>query len=67
MTKIAIVGCNGKMGGYVAEAVGERDDCQALFGVDAFGESKYDFPVYNSFPRHRRSPMSSSTFPIRQR
>ena len=30
MTKIAIVGCNGKMGGYVAEAVGERDDLSDL-------------------------------------
>ena len=56
MTKIAIVGCNGKMGGYVADAVGERDDCQALFGVDAFGESKYDFPVYKHFSEAQEKP-----------
>ena len=56
MTKITIVGCNGKMGGYVADAVSERDDCQALFGVDAFGESKYDFPVYKHFSEAQEKP-----------
>ncbi len=49
MTKIAIVGCNGKMGGFVAEAVRENAACETLFGVDAFGVSKADFPVYKSF------------------
>ena len=46
MIKIAIVGCNGKMGGYVAEAVENSSECEAIFGVDAFGKSRYDFPVY---------------------
>ena len=49
MTKVAIVGCNGKMGGYVAEAVENSSECEAIFGVDAFGKSRYDFPVYPSF------------------
>ena len=49
MTKIAIVGCNGKMGYFVAQAVKEKADCETVFGVDAFGESKNGFPVYPSF------------------
>lgn len=49
MTKVAIVGCNGKMGYFVAQAVKENAACETLFGVDAFGESRCDFPVYPSF------------------
>ncbi len=49
MVNVAIVGCNGKMGHFVAEAVSENREATAFFGVDAFGESKYDFPVYKSF------------------
>ena len=56
MTKIAVVGCNGKMGGFVAEAVKENENCEALFGIDAFGESKYDFPVYKSFDEATDKP-----------
>lgn len=56
MTKIAVVGCNGKMGGFVAEAVKENENCEALFGIDAFGESKYDFPVYKSFDEAADKP-----------
>ena len=44
MTKVAIVGCNGKMGGFVAQAVQDNAACEALFGVDAFGNNKYEFP-----------------------
>lgn len=56
MIKAAIVGCNGKMGGYVAQAVFEHAQAQALFGVDAFGESKYDFPVFKSFSEVQDKP-----------
>ena len=56
MTKIAIVGCNGKMGGFVAEAVRENAACETLFGVDAFGVSKADFPVYKSFDEAADKP-----------
>ncbi len=49
MVKVAIVGCNGKMGGFVAQAVENNSGCQTLFGVDAFGTNKYEFPVYTSF------------------
>ena len=38
MVNTAIVGCNGKMGCFVAQAVQSREDCNVLFGVDAFGE-----------------------------
>ena len=49
MVKVAIVGCNGKMGFFVAESVESNPGTQTIFGVDAFGEKKYDFPVYKSF------------------
>ena len=56
MVKVAIVGCNGKMGGYVADAVDSRDNCETLFGVDAFGTNKRDFPVYKSFDEANEKP-----------
>lgn len=56
MTKIAIVGCNGKMGGFVARAVDESMECETLFGVDAFGKSNYEFPVYGSFDEAAEKP-----------
>jgi 4-hydroxy-tetrahydrodipicolinate reductase len=49
MVRIAIVGCNGKMGYFVADTVSKHEDCTAAFGVDAFGESKFDFDLYRGF------------------
>ena len=49
MVNIAIVGSNGKMGGFVARAAEENDACQTLFGVDAYGVNKNEFPVYKDF------------------
>lgn len=56
MVRIAIVGCNGKMGYFVADAVSQRDDCVTAFGVDAFGESKFDFDLYRSFAEVKDVP-----------
>ena len=56
MVNVAIVGCNGKMGGFVAQAVNDNKNTQAIFGVDAFGENKYDFPVYKSFDEAESKP-----------
>ena len=56
MTNIAIVGCNGKMGYFVASAVKENPEAQTLFGVDAFGENKHDFAVYKSFDEVQEKP-----------
>ncbi len=49
MVNVAILGCNGKMGHFVVQAVSENPVAKVLFGVDAFGESGYDFPVYKNF------------------
>ena len=49
MVRIAIVGCNGKMGYYVADAVTKRVDCEIAFGVDAYGENKNGVKLYRSF------------------
>jgi len=56
MTKIAIVGCNGKMGYFVAQSVNENPETKVLFGVDAFGENKYDFDVFKSFDEADKTP-----------
>lgn len=56
MTKIAIVGCNGKMGYFVAQSVNENPETEVMFGVDAFGENKYDFDVYKSFDEADKTP-----------
>ncbi len=49
MIRIAIVGCNGKMGYFVADTISKRSDCTVAFGVDAYGENKFDFELYRSF------------------
>lgn len=49
MVNVAIVGCNGKMGGFLAAAVAENEETKTKFGIDAFGERDYDFPVYKTF------------------
>lgn len=56
MIKVAIVGCNGHMGRFVAQAVADHPDTEALFGVDAFGENTYAFPVYKSFDEAQEKP-----------
>ena len=56
MTKIAIVGCNGKMGYFVAQSVIENPETEVLFGVDAFGENKFDFDVIKSFDEADKTP-----------
>ena len=56
MTKIAIVGCNGKMGYFVAQSVNENPETEVMFGVDAFGSNKYDFEVYKSFDEADKTP-----------
>lgn len=48
MVSIALVGCNGRMGKAVSEAVAARNDCKILFGADPFGTSAYEYPVYKS-------------------
>lgn len=48
MVSIALVGCNGRMGKAVSEAVAARNDCKILFGADPFGTSAYEYTVYKS-------------------
>lgn len=49
MIGILLHGCNGKMGQAVTNAVSQRDDVKIVCGVDPYGESAYDYPVYRSF------------------
>lgn len=56
MVKISIVGCNGKMGYFVSQAVEENPETETIFGVDAFGDNKYSFDVYKSFEEADKTP-----------
>ena len=56
MIKIAIVGANGKMGYFVAQSVIENPETEVAFGIDAYGENKYDFEVYKSFDEAGEKP-----------
>lgn len=49
MINILLHGCNGKMGQAVTNAMSQRDDMNIICGVDPFGTSSYDYPVYKSF------------------
>lgn len=49
MTNIILSGCNGKMGQVISRLVSERDDVEIAFGFDINTESKFGYPVYNSF------------------
>ena len=48
MTKMIMHGCNGRMGHVIVDLVKEDDSIEVVAGVDAFGESNYDFPVFKS-------------------
>ena len=48
MVKMIMHGCNGRMGHVIVDLCKEDQDVQVVAGVDAFGESSYDFPVFKS-------------------
>lgn len=56
MVKLAIVGCNGKMGNFVADAILKRENCTVMFGVDAYGDCKFDYTLYRSFSDVKEVP-----------
>lgn len=48
MTKMIMHGCNGRMGHVIIDLVKEDKDIEVVAGVDAYGESSYDFPVFKN-------------------
>lgn len=48
MTKIAISGCNGKMGKMIYNCIISRDDCIVASGIDLNTTQYADFPVVSS-------------------
>jgi 4-hydroxy-tetrahydrodipicolinate reductase len=48
MVKMIMHGCNGRMGHVIVDLCKEDQDIQVVAGVDAYGESSYDFPVFKS-------------------
>ncbi len=48
MTKMIMHGCNGRMGHVIIDLAKEDPDIEVVAGVDAFGDSNYDFPVFKS-------------------
>ena len=51
MLNILLHGCNGKMGQAVTSSAASRDDMKIICGVDPYGTSNYDYPVYDSFDK----------------
>lgn len=51
MLNILLHGCNGKMGHAVVNSAATRDDLKIVCGVDPYGKSDYNFPVYDSFDK----------------
>ncbi|MCR5670330.1 MAG: 4-hydroxy-tetrahydrodipicolinate reductase [Butyrivibrio sp.] len=48
MTKMIMHGCNGRMGHAISDLVKADAGIEIVAGVDAFGESAYDYPVFKS-------------------
>ncbi len=48
MINIILHGCNGRMGTIISELVEKDANAQIVAGVDAFGQSKFDYPVFES-------------------
>ncbi len=49
MLKIILSGCCGKMGRVINSIIEEDENCEIVAGVDVFGESYADFPVFKDF------------------
>lgn len=47
MIKIILVGCSGKMGRVIANAVSERNDCTIIAGIDKDTSLVTSFPVFS--------------------
>lgn len=48
MVNMIMHGCNGRMGHVIVDLWKDYEDVTIVAGVDAFGESSYDFPVFKS-------------------
>lgn len=48
MVKMIMHGCNGRMGHVIVDLCKEDQDIEVVAGVDAFGVSNYEFPVFKS-------------------
>lgn len=46
MTKIILVGCNGRMGQMITGIAAEDEEVEIVAGVDLFGGKKNDYPVF---------------------
>ena len=46
MTRIIMHGCNGKMGQVISDIVKEDAEAEIVAGIDAYGESKNEYPLY---------------------
>ena len=48
MINIILHGCNGRMGTIISELVEKDANVQIVAGIDAYGQSKFSYPVYES-------------------
>ncbi|MCH5266741.1 MAG: 4-hydroxy-tetrahydrodipicolinate reductase [Lachnospiraceae bacterium] len=48
MTRIIMLGCNGRMGQMITELVKQDEDCKIVAGVDIVDNRDNEYPVYHS-------------------
>ncbi len=48
MTKMIMLGCNGKMGRNISEIVANDPEIEIVAGVDKFGNNTFGYPVYTN-------------------
>lgn len=48
MTRLIMVGCNGKMGQVISKLVKEDDTAEIVAGVDVFDDGSNDYPVFKN-------------------
>lgn len=49
MVEVILHGCNGRMGQMLSELISKDEEMKVVAGIEPSGETKNDYPVYNSF------------------
>ena len=51
MTKIIMLGCNGRMGQMITDMVKQDDECMIVAGIDIVDNRDNGYPVYTKIGR----------------
>lgn len=56
MTKIFLIGCNGRMGTAISQLCEKESELEIIAGFDAITINKFNYPVYNDFSDIKETP-----------